>query len=56
MKLGPRLFTDRKGAVAIEYALMAMLIAVAAIAAISNLGTQVGNTFNQVDEKVGGTS
>lgn len=43
-----RLIRDKKGATAIEYGLIAALIAVAAITAMSNLGGQLGNTFNQV--------
>lgn len=37
---------DTKGATAIEYGLIAALIAIAAIAAMQNLGTQIGNTLN----------
>jgi pilus assembly protein Flp/PilA len=44
---------DRKGGTAIEYALVATLIAVAAIVAFRNLGTTVGNTFNNVQGVVG---
>ena len=44
---------DKKGATAIEYGLIAALIAVAAITAMSNLGTNLGNTFNQVSNKMG---
>ena len=43
-----KLIRNNKGATAIEYGLIAALIAVAAITAMSNLGTQLGNTFNQV--------
>jgi pilus assembly protein Flp/PilA len=39
---------DDKGATAIEYGLIAALIAVAAITAMSGLGNQLGNTFNNV--------
>ena len=39
---------DRRGGTAIEYALVATLIAVAAIVAFRNLGTQIDNTFNGV--------
>jgi pilus assembly protein Flp/PilA len=48
MKIRSNLFGDKKGATAIEYGLIAALIAVAAITAMSNLGGQLGNTFNQV--------
>ncbi len=39
---------DQKGATAIEYGLIAALIAVVIIAGITLLGTDVGNTFNEV--------
>ncbi len=42
------MFKDTKGATAIEYGLIAALIAVAAIAAMQGLGDQLGNTFNEV--------
>jgi pilus assembly protein Flp/PilA len=43
-----RMINDDKGATAIEYGLIAALIAVAAITAMSGLGNQMGNTFNNV--------
>lgn len=43
-----------RGATAIEYGLIAALIAVAAITAMSSLGTQLGNTFNNVVEVMPG--
>jgi len=43
-----KIIGNNKGATAIEYGLIAALIAVAAITAMSNLGGQLGNTFNQV--------
>lgn len=39
---------NSKGATAIEYGLIAALIAVAAVAAMGALGTQLGTTFNNV--------
>ena len=39
---------DTRGATAIEYGLIAALIAVAAITAMSSLGKKLGNTFNNV--------
>jgi pilus assembly protein Flp/PilA len=39
---------NESGATAIEYGLIAALIAVAAIAAMGTLGNQLGNTFNGV--------
>jgi pilus assembly protein Flp/PilA len=47
------LLGDRRGATAIEYAMLATLIAVAAMAAFASLGGEVHNTFNEVNEKVG---
>jgi len=43
-----KLFRDRRGATAIEYGLIAALIAVAAIAAMSSLGNQLSVTFSNV--------
>jgi pilus assembly protein Flp/PilA len=43
-----KLLKDSKGATAIEYGLIAALIAVAAIAAMQNIGTKLGTTFNNV--------
>ena len=48
MKMMWKMVRDTKGATAIEYGLIAALIAVAAITAMSSLGGQLGNTFNQV--------
>ncbi|UIJ44079.1 Flp family type IVb pilin [Sphingomonas cannabina] len=39
---------NRKGATAIEYGLIAALIAVAAIAAMQGLGNSLSKTFNNV--------
>ncbi len=43
-----KMLKNEKGATAIEYGLIAALIAVAAIAAMSSIGTQLGTTFNNV--------
>jgi pilus assembly protein Flp/PilA len=43
-----RLLKDRRGATAIEYGLIAALIAVAAIGAMSSLGGKLNSTFNKV--------
>jgi pilus assembly protein Flp/PilA len=43
-----KLIKNEEGATAIEYGLIAALIAVAAIAAMQNIGTQLGSTFNNV--------
>lgn len=49
-----KLLKSEKGATAIEYGLIAALIAVAAITAMSGLGNTLGNTFNTVSEKMEG--
>lgn len=43
-----KLLRNSKGATAIEYGLIAALIAVAAIAAMGNIGNGLKNTFNNV--------
>ena len=45
---------DEAGATAIEYGLIAALIAVAAITAMSGLGTQLSSTFNDVTTSMAG--
>jgi pilus assembly protein Flp/PilA len=45
-----KLLRDEQGATAIEYGLIAALIAVAAIVGMQALGTQLGTTFNEVEE------
>ena len=49
MKFINKLFKNEKGATAIEYGLIAALIAVAAITAMSGLGNTLENTFNTVN-------
>ena len=48
----PKLIKNDSGATAIEYGLIAALIAVAAIAAWGNVGNQLGSTFNEVSESM----
>ena len=43
-----KLIRNNKGATAIEYGLIAALIAVAAIGAMQGIGTKLGTTFNTV--------
>ena len=43
-----KLIKNEEGATAIEYGLIAALIAVAAIAAMSNIGTSLSGTFTTV--------
>jgi pilus assembly protein Flp/PilA len=52
MTLIHKLVKDEQGATAIEYGLIAALIAVAAITAMTNLGTTVSGTFNNVRTKM----
>jgi pilus assembly protein Flp/PilA len=50
-----KLIKNTKGATAIEYGLIAALIAVAAIAAMQNIGTALGTTLNNVSNCLNGT-
>jgi pilus assembly protein Flp/PilA len=43
-----KLIKNEKGATAIEYGLIAALIAVAAIGAMTNIGTHLSSTFENV--------
>jgi len=52
MKFLNKLIRDEQGATAIEYGLIAALIAVAAITAMSSLGNQLSGTFNDVSGKL----
>lgn len=48
MKFIKKLVRNDKGATAIEYGLIAALIAVAAITAMQSLGNSISGTFNKV--------
>jgi pilus assembly protein Flp/PilA len=48
MKFINTIFKNEDGATAIEYGLIAALIAVAAITAMTSLGTNLSGTFNKV--------
>ena len=52
MKFLRNLKKNSAGATAIEYGLIAALIAVAAITAMSGLGTQLSTTFQAVNTKM----
>ncbi len=52
MKLVRKMFKNEEGATAIEYGLIAALIAVAAIVAMGQLGNTLGNTFNEVKNEM----
>ena len=47
-----KLIRNEKGATAIEYGLIAALIAVAAIGAMQSVGTKLGTTFNNVSNSL----
>ena len=47
-----KLIKNTKGATAIEYGLIAALIAVAAIGAMQSIGTKLGTTFNNVSNSL----
>ena len=45
---------DESGATAIEYGLIAALVAIAAIAAMTTLGNEISETFNEVSSQLDG--
>jgi pilus assembly protein Flp/PilA len=51
-----KLIRDKKGATAIEYGLIAALIAVAAITAMQGLGTSLNTTFTNVSTAMKGSN
>ena len=52
MSMFRKLFSDESGATAIEYGLIAALIAVAIITAATAVGTNLSGTFNTVAGKL----
>ncbi|MEM9086856.1 MAG: Flp family type IVb pilin [Pseudomonadota bacterium] len=52
MKFFNKLARDEQGATAIEYGLIAALIAVAAITAMGNLGNSLDDTFGGVSSRL----
>jgi pilus assembly protein Flp/PilA len=52
MKFFKKFARDNKAATAIEYGLIAALIAVAGITAMGAVGTGIQNTFNNVKNKL----
>ncbi|WDF73556.1 Flp family type IVb pilin [Novosphingobium sp. KACC 22771] len=52
MKLLNKLIRDEAGATAIEYGLIAALIAVAAITAMNGMGNQLSTTFNTTSSQM----
>ena len=55
-KFVTRFMKDESGATAIEYGLIAALIAVVIIGGATALGTKVGATLNAIGTAVGGSS
>ena len=53
MKFFTKLLRDEQGATAIEYGLIAALIAVAAITAMGTLGNELKTTFSTVSTELG---
>ena len=51
-KFVKRFLKDESGATAIEYGLIAALISVTIIAAVTSLGGQLGNKFNEMATSV----
>lgn len=51
-----RFIRDESGATAIEYGLIAALIAVVIITALTAVGTKLSSTFNSVKDSLGGAA
>jgi pilus assembly protein Flp/PilA len=51
-KFVARFCTDESGATAIEYGLIAALVAVFLVAALTTLGTNLTGTFNKISSKL----
>ena len=56
MKFIKKIRQNEEGATAIEYGLIAALIAVAAITAMQSLGNNLSTTFNKVSTEMAGTT
>jgi len=52
MNLFARFAQDESGATAIEYGLIAALISVGIIVAVSTLGNNLGATFNKISDEL----
>lgn len=53
-KMLTRIIEDQSGATAIEYGLIAALVSVAAISALTTLGTSLSDMFDLVSKTIGG--
>ena len=56
LKTWMKLETDRRGVTMLEYGLIAALIAVVCITAVTSLGTDLSSMFNTVASKVSGAN
>ena len=56
MKFIKKIRRNEEGATAIEYGLIAALIAVAAVSAMQGLGGQLKNTFNTTSSAMAGSA
>ena len=56
MKFIKKMFRNEAGATAIEYGLIVALISVAAIAAMTSLGTTLSDTFGKTQTAMSSTS
>ena len=54
LRLFSRVVTDESGVTAIEYGLIASLIAVVIIAVVGSVGTNLSSTFQTVSDSLGG--
>jgi len=51
-----RFIRDEEGAAAVEYGLLAALIAVVVVVAVSAVGSEVCKTFSTIAQKLGGAA
>ncbi len=56
MRLLLRFSSDRSGAASIEYALLAGIVSIAAVAALALIGTPLGELFSSVATGVSGAA
>jgi pilus assembly protein Flp/PilA len=56
MSFVTKLIQDNEGATAIEYGLIAALIAVAIMTTVGNLGTELNKTFSKTSEALSNTN
>lgn len=55
LQTSAKILEDRRGATAIEYAMVASMISVAAILSFNNLGSNVENRYSSIDQSLNGT-